>query len=137
MTTIETNYIAILVCGIVMFVLGGAWYSPLLFAKKWTELIGKGESEPKASSTAIIYLRGFVLGLMSCYVLASIIRFTGATTAETGAMVGFVCWAGFHGAPTYNSEVNFARRPAALWGINSGFVLVSFLISGVILALWR
>jgi len=29
------NYLAVLVFGVVIFMLGGLWYSPLLFAKKW------------------------------------------------------------------------------------------------------
>jgi hypothetical protein len=137
MGIMEVNYYAVLVCGILMFVLGGLWYSPALFAKRWMQLIGKTEEELKKVSNATIYVRGFILGLMSSYVLGSIINFAGAATVETGAMVGFICWAGFHGAPTYNGEVNFMQRPVALWAINSGYVLVSFVSSGVILALWK
>ena len=29
------NYLAVLVAGLVIFLLGGLWYSPALFAKKW------------------------------------------------------------------------------------------------------
>ena len=35
METVQFNYPAILVAALVSFVVGGAWYSPLLFAKAW------------------------------------------------------------------------------------------------------
>lgn len=137
MEVMPLNYVAVLVCAVVMFMLGGLWYSPALFAKQWMELIGKSKEELKNASNATTYVRSFILGLMSCYVLANMINFAGATTVGTGAMVGFVCWAGFNGAPTYNNGVNFMKRPIALWGIDSGYILVSYLVCGAILALWR
>ena len=35
------NYLAVLVSGVALFMLGGLWYSPVLFAKRWTALVGK------------------------------------------------------------------------------------------------
>ena len=35
METVQFNYPAILVAALISFVVGGAWYSPLLFAKTW------------------------------------------------------------------------------------------------------
>jgi hypothetical protein len=137
MASVELNYTAVLVCAVVMFVLGGVWYSPLLFAKKWMSLINKTEEELKRGSHPMMYVKAFILGLMSTYVLANVINFAGANTLETGVMVGFICWLGFTGAPTYNNQVNFLKQPVALWGIDTGYTLASFLISGAILAIWK
>ena len=35
MTLPALNYLAVLVAGIVIFMIGGLWYSPVLFAKPW------------------------------------------------------------------------------------------------------
>ena len=40
------NYLAVLVAAIVIFVLGGLWYSPVLFAKRWIALQNRTEEEP-------------------------------------------------------------------------------------------
>jgi len=48
MTLPVVNNLAVLVSGLVIFMLGGLWYSPLLFAKRWVALIGKSEAELKA-----------------------------------------------------------------------------------------
>ena len=38
------NYLAIVVAAIVIFILGGLWYSPMLFSRRWVKLIGKTAS---------------------------------------------------------------------------------------------
>ena len=35
----HVNYLAVLVSGVVIFLLGGVWYSKLLFAKPWVALM--------------------------------------------------------------------------------------------------
>ena len=35
------NYLAVLVAAVVIFMLGGLWYSPVMFAKRWVALQGK------------------------------------------------------------------------------------------------
>ena len=46
------NYLAVLVAAIVIFVLGGLWYSPLLFAKRWTALQNRTEEQIRAQVAA-------------------------------------------------------------------------------------
>ena len=43
----HVNFVAVLVTGVVIFVLGGLWYSPVLFARRWVALMGKTEAEMK------------------------------------------------------------------------------------------
>ena len=45
MTLPIVNNVAVLVSGVAIFMLGGLWYSPVLFAKRWVKLIGKTEEE--------------------------------------------------------------------------------------------
>jgi hypothetical protein len=40
-------------------------------------------------------------------------------------------------AATSLATTLFSAQPKALWLINSGYNLVSFVIAGIILALWR
>ena len=134
------NYLAVLVSGVVIFILGGLWYSPVLFAKRWVALMGKSEAELKAaaqgSSMPLLYLAAFLCGLVIAFVMAVILnRFTPVTPMQ-GAMVGALCWIGF-AAPTAFATAIFSMTPKGLWMINSGYNLVSFIIAGAILGAWR
>ena len=42
----DVSWLAIAVCGILGFVLGSIWYSPILFVKRWAEGIGANMDEP-------------------------------------------------------------------------------------------
>jgi len=134
----QVNYLAVLVAGIVIFILGGLWYSPVLFAKKWMSLMGKTEEELKAASGSmpLAYLSVFVCGLLTSFALAVIVNHFTELTAIRGAEVGVLCWLGFAGATSYGSGL-FSMQPKLLWLINSGYNLVSFVIASVILAVWR
>jgi hypothetical protein len=133
----HVNWLAVLVSGIVIFVLGGLWYSPLLFAKKWVALMGKTEAELKAAAGgAAPYVLVFICALATSFVLAVIINHFPPYNAARGVFVGALCWAGF-AAPTSFGTATFSGTPKALWAINTGYNLVSFAIAGAILAAWR
>ncbi len=131
------NYLAVLVSAVVLFLLGGLWYSPALFAKRWVALQGKTMDEMKAMGAGpVMYVEVFICGLLTAWVLAIIVGHYGATTASGGAMLGALCWLGFAGATSYGSGL-FSFKPKALWAIDSGYNLVAFVIAGGILGAWR
>jgi len=132
------NNVAVLVSGVVIFMLGGLWYSPVLFAKRWVALIGKTEAELKANAgnMPMSYLVVLLCGLITAYVMALVVGNFAPGSAVDGAIIGALCWAGFAGATSYGSAV-FGGKPKALWLIDSGFNLAAFIVAGIILALWR
>ena len=50
--------------------LGGLWYSPVLFANKWAALTGLSEEKLKSGSMAMIFGGAFLLNLIAAFVLA-------------------------------------------------------------------
>src|SRR5712692_4168406 len=140
----HVNYLSVLVSGVVIFVLGGLWYSPLLFAKPWTRLMGKTEEEMKAymaspkakSEMPLMYALAFVSALVTAWVMAIVVKHFGEPSALRGAEVGALCWLGFAATTSYATSM-FSMQPKALWLINTGYNLVSFVLAGIILALWR
>ncbi|MGH9885304.1 MAG: hypothetical protein ACREBE_07235 [bacterium] len=46
----HVNYLAVLVSAVAIFMLGGLWYSPVMFAKQWVALQGKSMEEMSAWS---------------------------------------------------------------------------------------
>jgi hypothetical protein len=68
-------------------------------------------------------------------VLAHVIRFAGATTVLQGLAVGFFVWLGFVAVVTIGT-VTFERKPIRLFLLNNGYLLLSLLAMGAILAVW-
>ena len=135
----QVNYLAVLVAGIVIFVLGGLWYSPVLFARRWIALMGKTEAEMKASAGSampLLYLLAFLSGVVIAWALAVVIHHFPPITLGRAALVGLFCWAGF-AAPTSFATAIFSATPKPLWLINSGYNAVSFVVAALILAAWQ
>jgi hypothetical protein len=136
----EFNIWAVLTCSVIIFVLGGLWYSPLLFAKKWIALMGLGEEEMKkaasSSNMPLMYGMAFVCGLLVSTAMAFIIVRLPDVSILGGALLGVICWLGFAGATSFATAL-FSMQNKQLWLINSAYNLVSFVIAGTILAAWR
>ena len=133
----HVNYLAVLVSGIVIFLLGGLWYSPLLFAKPWVRLMGKTEEELKsAAGGPLPYILAFFCGLLTALVLAMVLNHFRPLNATRGALVGVLCWLGFAAPSSFGTAV-FSGTPRALWLINTLYNLVAFVVAGLILAVWQ
>jgi Protein of unknown function (DUF1761) len=137
------NYLAVLVAAVVMFMLGGLWYSPVLFAKRWIALQGRTEEQERAQAAAanmpLMYASAFVCSLITAIVMAHILAHMASimpTGAVHGAFFGFMAWIGFV-APTSYATALFSGKPKQLWLIDSMYYLVSFVLAGLILAAWR
>ena len=84
------NFWAILVAALSAFLIGGARYSPALFAGAWKEANGFVSEEPKAGPR--VFVLAFVLSLVMAANLAMFLNDPKTTTAW-GATAGFL--AGF------------------------------------------
>ncbi len=137
------NYLAILVAAIVIFILGGLWYSPVVFAKRWIALQGRTEEQMRAQAAGanmpLMYASAFICALITAWVLAHILAHiaNGVTlTAAHGAIFSAMCWLGFAATTSYATAL-FSGKPRQLWLIDSTYNLVSFVLAGIILAVWR
>lgn len=137
------NYLAILVAGIVIFMLGGLWYSPIGFAKRWIALHGKTEEQMRAQAATanmpLMYFTAFVTSLLIAAVLGLLMMHFSSVmpvNAAHGAIFGFVCWLGFAATTSYTTAL-FSGQSKELWLIDSAYNLVSFVIAGIILSVWR
>ncbi|MEP6691694.1 MAG: DUF1761 domain-containing protein [Gemmatimonadaceae bacterium] len=131
------HYLAVLVSGVVIFMLGGLWYSPVLFAKPWVALQGKTMEEMRqAGASPVMYGLVFLCGLVVAWAMAVVLAHFPPWTAMRGAEVGALMWFGF-AAPTSYGTALFSMKPKALWAIDTAFNLVSFVIAGIVLSVWR
>ena len=134
---ISFNYLAILAATISTFVLGGLWYSPLLFANAWSREIGlTDEARKNAEKKGMGRIMGtaFVLELVMAFNLAAFIGAKGtlAFGAFAGAAAGFG-WVALAFGVTYL----FEQRSLRLFFINAGYHGVAFTVMGAILGAWH
>ncbi len=135
----KIKYVAVIVATLIHFILGGLWYSPLLFGNKFIQLINWSpaqlaeiESQSHTKELAIAFLTSLVL----VYILAHFVHYAKATTAMAGIHTAFWLWLGFI-VTTQAATVIFEQRPLGLYLINISYQLVGCSLAGLILAVWR
>lgn len=135
MPQFTVNYLAVLIAAVINMAVGFVWYSPALFAKPWMKALGKSPEDLKGAATGPLYMINTVASLILAYVLAHFVKFSGATTALMGLQTGIWAWIGFVITillPVYL----FESRPIKLYFIYISYQLVSFILMGIILAIW-
>jgi len=130
------NFLAILVSGIILWVLGAIWYSPALFAKPWMEILGIKKGEGKQSGLMLGMIASFIGDLVLSFILAHIIFWANAFGFANGCVLGVLVWIGFIAAPNLPQGI-YEKRPFKLFAINSGYWLLGLFIVGGLLAAWR
>ncbi len=130
------NLLAVFVVTLFTVILGGLWYSKLLFAKLFIKNISLSEEELKKGGTSLIFLYEFVAAFITNYVLASILLMLNVTYFWDGFQIGIILWIGFV-TMTQLSTVTFEKRNFNLYLIQIMYRLVAISISGGILAIWK
>ncbi len=133
----SVNIIAVLVAAIVWMIIGSLWYSPLLFGKRWMALSGFSEKDKAAmkSKANIGYVGMLITSVITNVVLAVVLGFAGVSGFVDGLLIGAVVWIGFI-ATTQIGGVLWDNKPIELFLINTSYSLLTFAISGGILAVW-
>jgi uncharacterized protein DUF1761 len=132
---VHINHFAVVVAAIATFVIGGVWYSPLLFHKAWMHENGMNEADLKKTSMGRIFGLSFGLSLIMAYNLAA---FLGGpdTTVLWGATAGALAGIGWV-ALSIGILGLFERRSWKYVLINGGYFGLSFVVMGTIIGAWR
>lgn len=130
----EVNFLAVLLAGVAAMVLGGLWYSPVLFGKQWMTASGMTEAKMKGMKMkpAMAYVLGLVAALVKAYVLALFLGMASDASMSQALMISFWAWLGF--AATIDiGAVLWEGKPFSLFVLNTAYNLVSFLIMGAVI----
>ena len=133
----HVNWLAVIVSGIVLMVLGFIWYT--VFAKQWAAYTGwTREKVQQLPQNQMIMSYGitFISALVQVFVLASILKVIGVTGITTGLGIAGLVWLGFTAAPGV-SNFAFEHRPWGLFALVNGLYLVNLLVASVILVVWK
>ncbi len=129
------NYLAVLVAAISTFVLGGLWYSPLLFGKAWMRTNNFSDEDLKSFSKARMFGWSLVFSFVMALNLAMFLA--GPTTnVSWGMTAGALTGLGWVAMAIAIIGV-FENRSWSYILINGGYMTMAFTVMGAILGAWR
>lgn len=130
----KINYLAVFVAALSTFLIGGLWYSPLLFSKAWMKENGFTEEDLKDGNMARIFGGAFVLGFIIAFNLAMFLSDSNDLVwgMTAGALAG-IGWVAASMGVTYL----FERKSMKLFLINAGYHIITYILMGAIVGVWK
>jgi hypothetical protein len=129
------NHLAVAVCALSSLIIGGIWYSPLLFYKAWVKESGLNVEHNKKTNM----LKTFGITLVLSYIMSYNLAFflgDSKTDWQWGLTAGFL--AGFGWATLSLAIIAlFELKSFKYMLINGGYITVWFSLIGFILGAWR
>lgn len=135
METININHWAVIVAAVSTFILGGLWWSPLMFEKAWKRENNFTDEFLKKGNMPKIFGLSFIFTLIMSYNLAFFLNDT-KIDAGMGALYGFLTGFGWVAMAIFVLGM-FERKSWTLMLINGVYMIVSFTIMGLIIGAWK
>jgi hypothetical protein len=137
----QLNWLAVLVAAVSSMIVGFLWYSPMLFARPWMREMGyetddQARVQEMRKGAGRAYLGSMIAGLITAFTLALFLEALHVQDLHVGLAVSFHSWLGFVATVQLTGAL-FTKQSMKLFGINTGYQLVCFLVMGAILTLWR
>ena len=129
------NYFAVLTAAFSTFVLGGLWYSPLLFGKAWMRANNFTDANVQSFSKARMFGWSLVFSLVMAMNLAMFLGGPG-TNATWGMTAGVLTGLGWVAMAIGIIGV-FENRSWKYIAINGGYMTIAFTGMGLIIGAWR
>lgn len=129
------NIWAVLVSGVLHWIVGALWYSPLLFAKPWTKLMKIDMTADEKGPSVLLYLGGLFVGIVMAAGLALLLSLTGTQTIPAAIGIALLAWLAFTAAPAFANAIFGGSVP--LWAINNAYPLVTAILMSIVLTVWR
>lgn len=139
------NILAVLCAAVSAFVLGGLWYSPIMFLNVWSKEAGhnieniehnknQSKNTNKHKHGAWVFFFTFLFSLLAAGIFALLIGPRPAihVAIVQGLIIGF-CFV----ATSFGINYLFAGRSMKLLLIDAGYHIVQFALYGLILGLWH
>ena len=129
------------VAAIAAFMVGGLWYSPMLFARPWMKAMGydpddKQKCEEMKKGAGPLYAMALLTGLVTAAVLAKFLSVMGTSQPLYGMKIAFAAWLGFV-ATTQLTGTLFGKKPIALFFIDAGHQLVGYMVMALVLTVGK
>lgn len=135
MGTFYINHLAVFVCALLSLVLGGLWYSPLLFFKTWQGASGLSDEQVARANPLKTFSLTLILAWIISYNLAFFLG-DSKTNWRWGLIAGLLAGVGW--ADTMFVIISlFEQRSMKYILINCGYITIYFALIGFVLGIWR
>lgn len=135
----DANFIAILVASLGSMVLGGIWYSPKVFGKKYMSLVGSKSADCSSQEKKKGMLRGYIvmffMGMVQAAVLYLLLIITRAGSFRDMMTLAFLVWAGFQLAGIVTDNT-WKMNSHKLTIIDATYALFSTILTIILLTLF-
>jgi hypothetical protein len=143
MNVASINWLAVLVAGLSAFIAGGIWYSPQLFGNIWMRENGFTQEQLQKSNKSRAFGFTAVFSLLMAVNLAMFLASPSQKCGDCaptpnmswGMTAGFLTGIWTFAAIAIHSL--FEQKSWKLIFINGGYSVVSLILMGAILGLWR
>lgn len=129
------NWFAVVTAALSNFLIGGLWYSPVLFGKVWMKENNFKDEDLKTGNMPKILSLTFLFSIVMAFNLAMFLNDAG-TTASWGAIAGFLAGFGWVAMSIFTIG-QFEQKSTKYMLIHGGYVTISFVVMGLIIGLWR
>jgi hypothetical protein len=127
--SININLWAVVASALAAFLLGGLWYSPVLFLNTWLREAGVQKKDQHSMSTYIISI---LLMLVAAFIFA---LFLGPKPSLVASLaIGLITGIGW-GATSFGINYAYAGKSFKLFLIDGGYHTLQFVLYGLILGL--
>ncbi len=127
MEALHFHYPAVFSAAVISFVIGGLWYSPILFSRAWMKACGITEAQARSMNVAKVFGLALLANLVMAFNLSA---FLGAkATLQFGLFAGLATGLGWV-AMSLGVIYLFEQRPFKLWLINSGYQVLTYTVMG-------
>jgi hypothetical protein len=129
------NHLAVFVCALLSLVIGGLWYSPVLFFKAWQRETGLSDEQVAKANPLKTYSLTLLLAWIISYNLAAFLG-DSQTNWRWGLAAGLLAGVGW--ADTMFVIISlFEQRSFKYILINCGYITIYFAMIGFVLGIWR
>ena len=135
MNSNQINWLAVLAAAVATFIIGGLWYSPILFGKVWMRANGFTDEQAAGFNKARAFGCSLVLALLMSANLAAFLA-DPETTVVWGITAGLLAGFGWVAAGIAIIAL-FENRSWTYIFVNGGYQIVAFVTMGAILGAWR
>lgn len=135
MQKLKINHFAVWVCVIIQQVIPALWFSELLFGRKWMEFTNLKE-EDFANPSSVPFVASILVSIFVCYLMAWLFRELKTANVFDGVKLSLFFWLAFVVGQIAVIDM-FSLKPFALSLINSGFILVNLVLTGILLSTWK
>jgi hypothetical protein len=129
------NWLTVIGATTVGFLIGGVWYSPLLFGRFLPKVLSEVKSRTGSSrNVAAIFVTAFILLWFSAAFLAGLLgpRASAREGMDVGLAIGL-----FYVVPALSIAAIFGSRPVRMIFVVGGYFIACFGVMGFMLGAWH